>query len=356
MVIARIPRKRLRVAEKLRADIESGVYPFGSRLPVEKELAKEFGIAYETMRRAISVLADEKLLERCPGKGTFVCGGKREPRELYFLIPCPDYFVKSGYWTYTLTSGFLSGCLEESLRSNFSVITLPLSQTNEQKNIDWNAMRRIPKRARVIFYGIWFAPVHQYLLERECRVLVIHNIWHSPDCLRAEIPEKWATCFLNEYRQYMSFIKYFTDAGCRKICFADNHCANINTARFEGIRDGARSYADGCEIILERNSFPAETFCREIAEMYRKYHFDGLCLDLPDSVPFDYRRTLNRNLGLPESVRIVTAIRFPCNRMMTPPVPGSTFDFKEAGRISAHFLFHETYSPAVLTIEPEPIQ
>ena len=353
MMIVRIPRKRLRVAEKLRADIESGVYPFGSRLPAEKELAKKFGIAYETMRRAISVLADEKLLECCPGKGTFVCGGKREPRELYFLIPCPDYFVKSGYWTYTLTSGLLSGCLEEAMRSNFSVITLPLSQTNEQENIDWNSIHRIPRHARVIFFGTWFAPIHKNLLEKACRVLVIHNIWHTREHLHANIPENWATCFLDEYEQFQMYIKYLVDRKCRKICVLVSYSNVSDTARYAGIRDGIAKYARNSEVILYDEVFSKK---EKIADLYRNLHFDGLLLDVLDDIPFDYQKNLNANLGIPESVCILTSIRFQFNSIIKPPIPGSTFDFREAGRISAHFLFHETYAPAVLTIKPEPIQ
>jgi len=43
------------------------------QVPAERVLADKHGIAYMTVRRAVSALVDEGLLYRVPGKGTFVC-------------------------------------------------------------------------------------------------------------------------------------------------------------------------------------------------------------------------------------------------------------------------------------------
>ena len=43
------------------------------QVPAERVLAEQHGMAYMTVRRAVSALVDEGLLYRVPGKGTFVC-------------------------------------------------------------------------------------------------------------------------------------------------------------------------------------------------------------------------------------------------------------------------------------------
>lgn len=60
------------VAADLRADIESGDLPAGSRLPNEIELAEIYGVARGTVRRAVLELRGQGLLTVTTGRGTFV--------------------------------------------------------------------------------------------------------------------------------------------------------------------------------------------------------------------------------------------------------------------------------------------
>jgi len=53
-------------------DLESAAWKPGEAIPSELELAARFGVAQGTVRRAIDALADENLLVRRQGKGTFV--------------------------------------------------------------------------------------------------------------------------------------------------------------------------------------------------------------------------------------------------------------------------------------------
>lgn len=62
----------LQVAALLRERIRSGQLPPGGRVPSISYLMQEYGIARNTARRAISVLADEGLVVVRQGWGTFV--------------------------------------------------------------------------------------------------------------------------------------------------------------------------------------------------------------------------------------------------------------------------------------------
>lgn len=63
------------LAAALRHRVVDGEWPPGSALPAETRLAAEHGVALGTMRRALELLAEQGLIERRHGKGTFVRGG-----------------------------------------------------------------------------------------------------------------------------------------------------------------------------------------------------------------------------------------------------------------------------------------
>lgn len=63
------------LAAAMRARIVSGEWPAGSAIPAEQTLAAEHGVALGTMRRALDLLAEQGLLERIHGRGTFVRQG-----------------------------------------------------------------------------------------------------------------------------------------------------------------------------------------------------------------------------------------------------------------------------------------
>lgn len=59
-------------ADYVEAKIRSGELPRGSKLPGERDLAIEWGVAYETARRAVRELKDRGLVVSRVGKGTFI--------------------------------------------------------------------------------------------------------------------------------------------------------------------------------------------------------------------------------------------------------------------------------------------
>jgi len=60
------------VAEHIAARIEAGELEPGRKLPPERELASEYGVAYNTMRSAMQVLRDRGLIVTMQGRGTYV--------------------------------------------------------------------------------------------------------------------------------------------------------------------------------------------------------------------------------------------------------------------------------------------
>lgn len=59
----------------LRRELLSSRWGDGDRLPTERELGERYGLARNTVRRALQVLEDEGLIIRHVGRGTFKAGG-----------------------------------------------------------------------------------------------------------------------------------------------------------------------------------------------------------------------------------------------------------------------------------------
>lgn len=68
-VIAPLYKK---LSEQIREQIRTGYYKPGDKLPSESELCKKYGVSRITVRNALKNLAEEKLLVKYHGKGTFV--------------------------------------------------------------------------------------------------------------------------------------------------------------------------------------------------------------------------------------------------------------------------------------------
>jgi GntR family transcriptional regulator len=71
----------LQLANLLRAKIRSGELQPGRIMPSETTLMQEHDLARGTVRKAIDVLADEGLVNRVQGRGTFVVPAERMPKE-----------------------------------------------------------------------------------------------------------------------------------------------------------------------------------------------------------------------------------------------------------------------------------
>lgn len=66
------------IATRLFARLASGEFPFGTRIPAERDLADAFGDSRATIRQALEFLAVYGVVSRRPGSGTFVSYQRRQ--------------------------------------------------------------------------------------------------------------------------------------------------------------------------------------------------------------------------------------------------------------------------------------
>jgi GntR family transcriptional regulator len=83
------------LADIIRAQMRSGEYPAGSRIPSENSLASRYGIGRPTARQATDLLVRKGLLMRKRGSGTFVCK-QQKALDLFSLAGTTSAFHKKG--------------------------------------------------------------------------------------------------------------------------------------------------------------------------------------------------------------------------------------------------------------------
>lgn len=70
--LLRVPQLYELVAGRLKKSIQEGVYPPGSRLPAERELASALGVGRATVREAIGELVNQGVIQTKRNSGSFV--------------------------------------------------------------------------------------------------------------------------------------------------------------------------------------------------------------------------------------------------------------------------------------------
>jgi DNA-binding GntR family transcriptional regulator len=70
----------VQVAEHIAARIENGELTGGQRLPPERDVATEYGVAYNTIRKSMELLRERGLIVTMHGRGTFVVPEDQRPR------------------------------------------------------------------------------------------------------------------------------------------------------------------------------------------------------------------------------------------------------------------------------------
>ena len=64
--------KHVKVYNRLYSMIQDGVYPPGSQLPSEPDLAQQMDVSRMTLRRALALLQEDDLVINIRGKGNFI--------------------------------------------------------------------------------------------------------------------------------------------------------------------------------------------------------------------------------------------------------------------------------------------
>ena len=143
MEAVKLPQFAL-IKQYINDHIDSGAWPAGTRTPSENELCSIFSVSRMTARRALQELADQGMLSRAPGLGTFVA--EIELQTPSVEIPnIVDQAIKSdSYSSRILSLGAISAPAEIAELMHRSTVTevyqAIIVHLDKQSPIQWQAL------------------------------------------------------------------------------------------------------------------------------------------------------------------------------------------------------------------------
>ncbi len=357
----RAPRRE-QLIEELKLYLDSPACPAHGRLPRETELAARFGVARKTLRSAFDELEAERKIERIHGKGTFKCVPRPgSGRCIYFLVPCSDFMMVSGMSSACRLNHLHNGLLAAAARLDCRVAALPYSPTNRSEDIDYGVMNMIEPGAAVFVTSRWFRPGFAFLRQRGCRVAFFHNENLDAGTARSAALlrelDGWLQLQIGQSDTELAVTELLR-LGCRRPALVARDLAGAGNPTREGFRRGLHGYGIAVDPALvwdfdwERER--VAEFRDHLTQMQRRTGFDGLVIDVPVELKPDLRYSMAANIGLPETVKIITQCEYACNRNLSPQLPFIDYDYRQICRDAAMLLLSEqplggirSYAPVV---------
>jgi len=335
----RHPEKRLRIHESMKLRFKTGEFYPGARLPKELELAAEYEVALGTMRSVLKLLEDEGLIVSVKGKGTFANRPKAvKCQPVTFLLPCPNFLRWNGSDAAIVKEVF-SGCMAAAFDLDLKVEAVPVSANNNPDDINFSKLERLDANSRVLVVGSWFEKTFPMLLDRKCRVAGV---------LMPQVHDSWLCLTISEAKACEDALLHLLERGCRRVAVASKYLLAANNP-----------YREVCLAMARRRQWDNEPAFHDIPsnisedkdlrpglrELWRQTHFDGLFLDVLSININNYQWSLNRNIGIPESVKTITAHDADHNPLLSPAVSAISRPYRQMGYDAAATLAREEFMP-----------
>lgn len=208
----------------------------GIKLPSEAELCREFAVSRMTVNKVINMLASEGTVYRIKGSGTYVGKTPSPQKRIYFLLPCPDFFIYDCTYNVQL---LLCGLTREAALSGIEVRGLPVSQVNNPENIDWNALNCLNNGDWVVVCGFWYKKILPLLGKKNCRV-VFCDFYSEETKKYSPLFRKWALVKIDARAAISNAVKHLVKLGRKRIGYLFDiyhQDAPPNTGYRDGLED-----------------------------------------------------------------------------------------------------------------------
>ncbi|WMJ90609.1 GntR family transcriptional regulator [Anaerocolumna sp. MB42-C2] len=231
----------MNIYDDLKKKIDQGFFRDGDRIPSEEELKTRFGVSMITVKKALSMLKEEGLLQRIPGVGTFVKGRtlNNEEEEKESNIPTVK---KIGLVMEHVSSSFgldLLYKLDRSLEeSGYKMITRfsYYSSEKETEEIDFLLDSGIEGLIVMPCHGVYYNPRILKLILEGFPVVVIDKKMEGISVPSVRTDNKQAI---------KTLVKYLWEQGCRKLGFASSEIVGTSSLqeRKSGFYEAANEFS-----------------------------------------------------------------------------------------------------------------
>jgi GntR family transcriptional regulator of arabinose operon len=260
-----IPRHRA-IYEELLAEIQSGVYKNGDRLPSEALLCERFDASRITVAKAVQGLQRDHLVTRRPGSGTYVESPAR-PNSLQFGLLIPDL------GTTEIFGQICQGIMRSPAAKQHS-LTWGHSTGDESdpvRAMEGLCQQYISQRVA----GVFFAPSEHAkgkdeanrrivsMLERAGIPIVLLDRCFEPYPDRSNFD----LVGIDNYRAGYVLTRHLIQTGAKRIIFAtrDNSASTVE-ARAAGYREALFKLQEGAHGTIVKGDFEDPRFVEEMVD------------------------------------------------------------------------------------------
>ena len=132
------------IKQFLEQQIKSAHWPPGTRIPTEHSLTETFSVSRMTARRAVKELADQGLLTRIPGSGTFVSEPSEGPATLVIEDVVKKAQAAESYSYRVLSMDAVQATAEIArlmqLQTNTTIFQLTLLHLDQDRPVQWQRL------------------------------------------------------------------------------------------------------------------------------------------------------------------------------------------------------------------------
>lgn len=124
----------INIYKYLRENIQNHCYANGQRLPTEMELAQQFYVSRITAKKALNMLAEEGLISRIPGRGSYVKDGNN-PVMVYRTIGHTEKYIALVMGGYANSFGYeiIHGALEAAEELGYHLVVKVTRSSQERE-------------------------------------------------------------------------------------------------------------------------------------------------------------------------------------------------------------------------------
>lgn len=298
------------IYDDLKKKIEKNVYGEGVKIPSDEELVDKYSVSMITVKKALSMLKEEGLLQRIPGVGTYVAGRNQPPDE---GVPENGEAVKTiGVVMEHVSSSFGLDLIyrldREAEKKGYKTI-VRFSYYDRQKEtdeIDFLVKMKISGLVVMPCHGVYYNPKILKLILEGFPVVVIDKKLEGISVPSVRTDNKLAIKIL---------VKHLWEQGCRRMGFVSPEIIGTSSLQerrngfYEAVGELSIKAAPECTLILDENIYNHPP-CEENIEKATQYlkenkdQLDGIICDEYSLIPAIMEASKRTQAFVGEKIRI----------------------------------------------------
>ena len=306
-----LPSKQNMIYSLMRKKIRENYKP-GDKLPSEVQLAAEIGVARRSLRSTLSRLAEEGLIQRT-NRGTFLRDTAVESNAgknpVYILVPCPNYYTASGFYSAYLIQQMIQGCVRSAVEHGTYAVTLPITKDNNPDNVIMSQFNHLRKGDIVIFNGHWATDFYSILEKKKCRLGIVSGC--AENGFEKSDLDFYHLYWGNYWDCLGDAVMQLHKDGAKKIVYFGRKQTDISKRGkpfFLDALTNAGLDSDEKYYILYDAEISFRQSLQLLKETYQTLHFDGLIFDsnlydMPATIPDFFQET-----GIPETTKLICSV------------------------------------------------